>query len=242
MQFQNIHLLSNDSLKTLIDCRFPNERAEIITKQLKYYILINKSKVYEYSFDFVYYTEFECNSDQLITIVSLYIEKSFKSLDKTDQDSLNYRLKNQNILSNRNITEYLPQIKTQLTNNTINFSDPQFNQINFRNGTYDIKTKLFRKRIFEKDFVSVYINRDYKKTTKTNRKNVIDVISKIYSKKDDRMYLLQTLGIALTGQSTIDQTMLFLLGVGVWPYPRSFCSGFRLCFLLGNCYKGFVAV
>ena len=73
---------------------------------------------------------------------------------------------------------------------------------------------MFRKRIFEKDFVCVYINRDYKKSSKLDRNNVLKVISKIYPKKDDRMYLLQTLGVALTGQSTFNQTMLFLLGIG----------------------------
>ena len=104
----------------------------------------------------------------------------------------------------------MPQIKTQLTNNNIDFGNAHFNRIHYRDGLLNIKKLEFQKRIFEQDYICVYINRDYKKSKKDARKNVIDVISKIYPNKDDRMYLLQTLGIALTGQSTISQAMSIL--------------------------------
>ena len=48
MEFKQIHLLSNQMLQTLAISKFPNEKANLITDQLKYYILINNNNFYFY--------------------------------------------------------------------------------------------------------------------------------------------------------------------------------------------------
>lgn len=102
MNFKNDHLLNNEALQNLITSRFPNEKSSLITTQLKYYILINNGKIYNFDFNHVYYTEFNFNTDESLTIVSLYIEMSFKNLNKADQENLNYRSKNKYFQQPRN--------------------------------------------------------------------------------------------------------------------------------------------
>ena len=153
MQFNSIHLLTTQNMQKLAISKYPNQKAKISTDQLKYYILITNNKHYKFNFDNIYYTEIESNSDQIITIISLYIETSFKYLDKTEQEALNYISAKTNIFSNKSILEFLPRIKTQLTNNDIDFGNAHFNQPHLRNGLFDINNLEFRKSIFEQDYI-----------------------------------------------------------------------------------------
>ena len=57
-----------------------------------------------------------------------------------------------------------------------------------------------------------YINRNYKKYIKKDK--IISILKQIYPNDEVLEYVLYTFGSALTGDTTIDQTILFLIGNG----------------------------
>ena len=77
-----------------------------------------------------------------------------------------------------------------------------------------VSTKTFKKRDVNKHFVSKFIDRDYKVSTEKQRNKVLHHIKKVYPSKDDMDCILLYLGSALSWKATVDQTALFLLGLG----------------------------
>ena len=78
-------------------------------------------------------------------------------LDLTEILQLKYKKTYDNIFLNSNVSKYLPQLKTYLTNNKVDFSDPHLYQIHFQNGFWNFKTNTFEKREIGKHYINYYI-------------------------------------------------------------------------------------
>ena len=83
--------------------------------------------------------------------------------------------------------------------------------LNFRNGCYDMKHNIFRERN-KNDFVSVYMDYDYKKTEPRYINKIKEIINNISN--DDKQtleFILSYLGYCLTGE-TKEKKFLILYG------------------------------
>lgn len=216
IKFDKKDLLNFDELERLIITVLPNEKAEIISKKLLNYLLIFNGKYFSFDIENVLYKEEQNDKNYVISIITLFIDKSYGNLSQRNKELLQLKYKKcvNVIFSNKNVNDYMPQLKTYLTNNKACFDDPHLCEIHFINGYFDFKKGEFLKRIKGVHFIHTNINRIYTPKNNKEMKRVMHDIKKIYKNKDDRNYLLMQLGIALTGLSCSDQTMLFLLGRG----------------------------
>ena len=216
INFQTKDLLTCEEIEALVISPYPNDKAIIITSKLLNYFIINHEEYYRYDIENVLYIKEDNNKDYIITIITRFIEISFKSLPKVMQENLQLKYKKtlDKIFSNADIGKYISQLSTYITNNKIDFSDPQLLEIHFNNGYYCFKTGTFKKRVHGTHFINVFIHRDYVVPTEEEKIQVMVPLKQIYSHMPDLNYLLMTMGIAITGMSCIEQTMLFLLGLG----------------------------
>jgi hypothetical protein len=216
LKFQAKHFLSFDDIELLIISCMPNEKAKLISSKLLNYLLINNGMFYRFDDQSILYIKENNDNDYIITLITLFIEQSFKHLSNEQKELLQLKFKKSydKIFTNSDVNKYLPQLLSYLTNNKINFSDPHLTEIHFINGFFNYKTGSFEKRVIGKHFINVYINRDYSISDKVDIDRVMVDITKIYPREDDRNYLLMTYAIAFTGQSCSEQTILFLTGLG----------------------------
>lgn len=222
MKFQEKHLLTYAELELIITTPFPSEKADIIKNKMKYYVLITENEnqkeklYYRFDLDNVIYHKEVYDENKIVTSISLLLEQSFKSLSDIERELMmnKYSKLYRGIFKNSNITSWLPQVRVFLTNYDIQFNKPHLNEIHFKNGYFNLETNEFKAREIDKHFISHFINREYKETNDEMKEKVLSDIRKIYVDKEDLDYLLMTYGIALTGKSTTDQTILFLLGLG----------------------------
>ncbi len=216
LKFHNKDFLTFDEIETLIISVKPNEKAKMISNKLLNYFIINNGTFYRFDDVSILYLKENNDNDYILTFITLFIEKSFDNLsnDKKEILQLKYKKSYDKIFLNSDVNKYLPQLITYLTNNKIDFSDPQTNKIHFKNGYYDFKLGKFEKRIMGKDYINIFIDRDYFVSEKSDIETIMNEIKKIYPKEDDRNYLLMTYGIAFTGQACAEQTILFLTGLG----------------------------
>ena len=216
IKFEINDLLNFVEIEQLVLSVRPIEKAIIISKKMSNYLLINNGDFYRYDTEKVLFIKEDYDENYIMSLITLFIDKSYMNLTDRDKEilQLKYKKTYDNIFKNSDVNKYLPQLTTYLTNNKVNFSDPHLYQIHFQNGFYDFKTGLFNKRIKGTHFINVHIKRDYVKPHNDDVIKVHQTINKIYPNKEDRDYLLMTLGLSLTGKSCSDQTMLFLIGVG----------------------------
>ena len=87
-----------------------------------------------------------------------------------------------------------------------NFDMTHNKQIHFLNEYFDFTDGIFKQRT-DKHFINKYIDRNYKKYIKTDK--ILAILKQIYP--DDKVleYVLYIFGSALTGDTTIDQTILW---------------------------------
>jgi len=204
-------------IETLITSVLPNEKAQILAQKLKDKFIINFDRLYQFDKENVLYTRTDKDVEKYIYhITTLLMEHSFKALHSYERENLKLKYKNavDKVFANSFIKSFFPQLTIYLTNDNINFHDPQINEIHFVNGYFDFLENKFKKRIPNKHFISITVCRDYKEPSQKSITTVKHILKKIYPKDDDLHYLLMTLGVAITGQSTINQTILFLLGLG----------------------------
>lgn len=216
IKFDKKDLLSFEEIEQLIISVRPNQKAQIISSKLLNYLLINNGNFYRFDIEKVLYIKEDNNDDYILTLITLFIDKSYENLNQKDQEiiQLKYKKTYDKIFLNSDVNKYLPQLLTYLTNNKVDFSDPHLFEIHFLNGFYNFKTGKFEKREVKKHFINVHINREFTPAVKEDIAKVYKDINKIYPNIDDRNYLLMTLGQAITGQACAEQTMLFLLGLG----------------------------
>lgn len=214
MEFKKQDLLNLKEIEQLIDSPFPNTKATIISNKLKSYCTIADKRLYTLQRNITYKVIDEVY-EKLVTLVSYLIELSYKNLSETDQrlikseHSKTYKA----IFSNADVKRYYEQLKISLQKDDVEF-DVTINEIHFDNGFYDLKRGKFKSREVEKHYVTHYIKRDYKPSSKEEQKTMKKHISKIYPTKDDLECIIFVLGSALSGTTTKDQEIIFLLGQG----------------------------
>jgi hypothetical protein len=214
MEFKKENYLNLAEIEELITTPFPNTKANIIAQKLKLYCVIADKKLYVLQENDTYKVIDEL-FEKVVTMTSILLELSFKSLSKTDQRLIQseHAKTYKNIFSNADIKKYYEQLKVSLQNDDVTF-DVTMNEIHFENGYYDLKDGVFKKREINKHFVSNYVKRNYKGSTKEERKLMLDLIRKIYPTKKDLDCIIFVLGSALSGTATKDQEIIFLLGQG----------------------------
>ena len=85
MNFEIKHLLNYEQIEELINNESPNDRADIICENLKYYCFTNKGELYKFDSVKVIYKKIETTIDEeLITVISKYITESIKQLKSTN--------------------------------------------------------------------------------------------------------------------------------------------------------------
>jgi len=215
MQFQNSDLLTFNQIQELISNDSPNDRSDIIVDKLKYYCFYNKGDLFIYDSSKVIYKKIETTIDEeLLTVISKYITNSIKHLTNEQKQLLSYNKDSKRISENSTINKSLSQIKVGLKRNDEEIFTPNFYEIHFNNGYIDLKTLEFKERIQGKDYVNLYIKRNYEPSTENQIDKLYSIIKKIYPKKEDLEAILYILGSAITGRATKLQKLLFLLGMG----------------------------
>jgi hypothetical protein len=117
------------------------------------------------------------------------------------------------IFQNAAVEKYYPQLIQCFTKPDIVFDD-YLCIMNFNNGYMDFEDLKFKPRTVGKHYISKYIHRDYVASTKTDQETVLSHVRKIYPDQEDLNCITSILGSALSGKSTNDQDLLFLLGEG----------------------------
>ena len=188
MNFENKHLLNYNEIEELINNESPNDRSDIICKNLKYYCFTNKGVLYKFNSILVIYNKIQTGiDDELITIISKYISESIENLNKEQREllKLKYVKASFKISENSTINKSLSQIKVGLKRDDENIFTPDFYEIHFQNGYLDLKTLEFKKRVMGINYVNLYIKRDYKPSSQSQFNKLYSIINKIYPKKED---------------------------------------------------------
>jgi hypothetical protein len=216
-KFNNSDLLTYEEIKKIMFETEPTETAKIITKKINKYIFCVLDFTFQYRENTVSYDEIGKMKDEMLgTYISLLITQSKNNLKPEAREKLKDKSKDafNSLAQDKTINKYLKHVKSFLIETEYKFSDPQLNKIHFKNGYYDMKENLFKKRVKGEDFINFYIDRDYKPAKPETIEKINNYLKKIYYVDDDRNYLLMTLAIAFTGQSTKNQKILYLIGTG----------------------------
>ena len=211
------NLLSKDEIEILITSIFPNEKAQIIATKLEICSFIHNNELYMLQKNLTYTREPQIKQ-YLVTSVTNLLELSFKNLSKQDQEIIKLKYNNKNdsyvkIFQNSNVNMYIDELYTKLNKSNI-ILDTTIGEIHFNNGYIDLKDLKFKLRNIDKHFITEYIKYDYYPSTTTEQGEILKIVKQIYPQDDDRECILFILGSALSGESTKDQTTLFLLGCG----------------------------
>ena len=220
----NADLLSFDDFKIFALSQYPGEKAEMLCKHLKKYMIIKKNNLYIINSNEIYAFH-ENEKKKILQYCSKYIEMCFENLKRVylfsnDEDirdkftTLQNKMKAEgNHFKNAYIDAIHPQITHEITNNDIIF-DYNLDEIHFINGYKDLKTLEFKKRDRDIHFVTTCINRNYEPSTENNRNCVSSVFDKIYTDAGDFECIKMIIGSGLSGRSKKDCDMLFCLGSG----------------------------
>ena len=229
-----VKLMTFKAMKAFINSYLPNEKATLIYENLKNHCFISNGSLYTLDSKNKAYKKNEKEStydNDILSLLSEYLESSMLALKKDEQDELRYvtkqtekdnndivTLKKENpnykkSFNNYGIKEYIPQFKTLIQNNDIKLDDTPY-ELHFINGYIDLKDVVFKKRVIGKHFIVHYIQQEYFPSTAEQRNEILNHIKKIYPRKEDMNYILSQYGRALTGMCHIDQTNLILVGLG----------------------------
>lgn len=154
MEYKKTDLLTFKQFESLVETEFPNEKARLIGNISKNYCCIKHTDLYVLQ-PIIKYDVVTNGSDYLITMVSSFIELSFKNLDETgsklikSEHAKNYK----SVFSNADIKKYYEQLKVLLNNDNKVF-DMTLNEIHYTNGYYDMKKGEFCKRVPDKHFIT----------------------------------------------------------------------------------------
>ena len=131
-EFENT--LNFDELEILITSVLPNERATTLACKLNHKIIINKEQLYIFNKTDKLYAKTKKDLEKsLYHISTLLVEVSYKKLSSIERELLATKYKNEysKIYSNGFIKLFYPQLTIYLTNDEINFHDPQLMEIHF---------------------------------------------------------------------------------------------------------------
>ena len=219
IKFNTEDLLTYVNIETLITSEFPNERAEIICNKLKVYLFNLDNQLYIFNKELVIYKKIQEDlfkkDDFIISKITKYIDESIKNL--TEQEKLLLKLTHgklyNKICENSTVIRSLPQIRSQLIKYESPFK-PDFEQIHFKNGYFDLRTGEFKNRVAGQCYIRNYINRDFEPSSDEKINEMNKIMKQIYPNEADYQTMLFILGSAITGKATKLQKILFLLGEG----------------------------
>jgi len=118
--------------KNMIRSVSPDQRANIVKKDLLDKIIFYKDDCYLLNEDTMIYTIVKKQEGNLLSLISKLILNSFENLSKTHQEDIKEIKTYNKIFENTYTKTYLPQLITQLTNDNIKF-DLYFKEIHFKN-------------------------------------------------------------------------------------------------------------
>lgn len=78
IKFDKKDLLSFVEIENLIISVRPNEKAKIISNKMLNYLLINNGDFYRFDIDKILYIKENNNDDYVITLITLFIDKSYE--------------------------------------------------------------------------------------------------------------------------------------------------------------------
>jgi hypothetical protein len=197
--------------KTLIRA-FSNERSLVIAKYLKNKVVFQQQKCYFLRSNITYekITDYE---DKLLPVITGLLIKSFRDLTECDRNDIEEITGYKAIFENAHVKKYMPQLKADLTNESIQF-DAYTNEIHHNYGYHDIKENTFSKRKLGKHFITTCINYDYFEPKQESIDFVMNKIKKIYPDNTALEAVLTILGSALTGIAIRGSYILFFIGEG----------------------------
>ena len=207
--------LNLEEIKTLMYSSFPNMKADVIASKLKHRVIVGKKKkLYTYQQNKTYTITYDDITDELLTATTKLIELSCGALKRNEMEELTaYHLQIFNsIKGNASVKAFLPQLKKALKSDVVFNITPS--EIHFQNGYMDLSDLQFKQRDFGEHFITNFIQRDYKPSSKAQRNEVMGHINKIFPVKADFDCVSLMLGSALTGKSCEDQDLLILIGEG----------------------------
>jgi hypothetical protein len=216
IKFNDSDLLTYDDFTNILHARSPNERADIISSKFKNYCFIYHELIFTLDVQNVVFFEDNSNiSTVLINNITLFLSSSKNALKDEHHKALLYEFKKEydTICENSYVKKFIEQITQAITLKTLVFTANK-NEVHFRNGFINLIDGSFSKRIIGKHYVKDFINRNYIKPSDEKVETVMNIFGKIYPKKEDLETILLILGSALTGNATINQKILFLLGLG----------------------------
>ena len=232
--------LSDSNMRRFLEIqsheRFANIYFKFSTTPL---VVLSKKEIYMYNPEFKYYQHVD-QSGRLMSLVSDVLHQAlneihqhFKNkllevktdaeLDQSDKDEalneLNKVIKQVNTATkNIETTTFIKNILEQIISRSILSKEEQEklqrldNHLNFRNGKLDLKTMQFSDRS-EADFVTEYLNYDFKiKPNKAVKNEVIEVLKKICNSDDDDFdFITNFLAYCITSE-TKEQKYLNVVG------------------------------
>ena len=115
-------------------------------------------------------------------------------------------------MTNSYVEGIVKQIKIMLKNDKLRLNYTPY-ELHFNNGYIDVRDMKFKQRTSDHKVTDV-IDREYKKSTKEERRQYMDIIKKIYPNDEDREKILLMLSTCLSWKATSNNFALFLVGVG----------------------------
>lgn len=212
-------LLSLKDIEILINSPFPNEKAEVLANAMKDRVIIIPAKKSASLYILQENMTYEKTDDDIAThlkpICTKLIEKSFKALNSTEQELVKtkYIKSYACIFDSTAVSKYYNELYVRLVNNRITW-DNTLCEIHFNNGYMDLKDFKYKQRKTGVHYITHYIDRDYKPSTKAQQEAVLKPLRQIYPRQEDLECIVMTLGSALSGLSSNEQDTLFLLGLG----------------------------
>jgi hypothetical protein len=214
MKYNNSNFITFEEFRTLISSDFSHQKASIIVKYLKNIFIYQSDDMYILQ-DNITYKVFTVNKSILLSTITDLLEKSFTNLSLDNRnDIMSNTSKYKHIFKKYYINEYLDELLEKLSAGDDVCFDNTLSQIHFKNGYMDLVDLQFKKREIGKHFITNYIDRDYKSSTKKQQDKILKHIEKIYPNELDRECILKYFGSALSGISNKEQDTLFLLGLG----------------------------
>jgi hypothetical protein len=199
--------------KNLIRALSPNERSEVIAKHLKDKVVFHKDDCYFLRQSNLTYEKIHSYEDKLLPVITGLLIKSFRDLSESDRVDIMELKEYKTQFENAKVRTYMPQLKTDLTNESVQF-DIYTHETHFNNGYLDIKKNEFCKRKQGKHFITFCISYDYFEPKQESIDYIMDKLSKTYPSRVALEAILSILGSALTGIAIRDSYILFFIGDG----------------------------
>ena len=213
-EIKQIELFDFVDIKTIFEFKINIDKVNYLIKKIKNLIIIYDDEIFKIDKINNLYINLNIKKiNEFITILlNTYIDISIKNLNIDDIKYLEaiYKQKLYNTFTIKYFKENIC-LYTSALNFKYKFDMTHNKQIHFINGYFDFTDGEFKKRT-DKMFINKYINKKYKPYIKKDK--IISILKQIYPNAEVLEYILYIFGSALTGDTTIDQTILFLIGNG----------------------------